>query len=216
MPLSKRAKKVSLTKTKKEVGGEKRSAYVETVRRCIEENDLVIALSIGKETRPTQFKNLRKVLGTTSRLFLGKKTLMRVALGNSPEEAIYPGLDELSSKIEGGMALVVTSASLEEIESTLSSFANEEFATAGFEATRTIVLERGLLPNFPTSMLETLRKLGVPAEVKDSNLELVDSYCAAKEGSPLSPEQAKMLKHLDIKLDSFAPKIVDSWQKKTS
>ncbi|KAJ8601035.1 hypothetical protein CTAYLR_007966 [Chrysophaeum taylorii] len=213
MPLSKRAKKVSLTKTKKRAPSEKRSGYVESVRSLIEARSSVFALRIGDTTRATQFKALRAALPAGSRLFLGKKSLMAVALGRTPEEEIRPGLHLVSKRLESSQnaALVATDEAREAIERVLEASQTAEFAAAGFVAPSSLLLEKGPLPKFPTSMVETLRKLGLQVEVKDAALELIDDFQAASAGKPLSPEQAKLLKHLGVKMDTFAPEIVCGW-----
>lgn len=213
MPLSKRAKKVSLTKTKKKNPSEKRSAYVDSLRSCVEGRSSVFALRLGEGTRPTQFKQLRKALPAGSRLFLGKKSLMAVALGRRAEDEIRPNLHKLSAKLQGGMALIVTDEPKAVIEAVLSSSRTTEFATAGFEATFSLALEPGPLDGdvFPISMLDTLKNLGLPVEIDDAHLELIDNFVVAKQGAALSPEQAKLLKHLDVKMELFAPEIACTW-----
>lgn len=204
---------MSLTKTKKKVPNQKRSAYVDSLRSYIETRSSVFAVSIGDRTRPTQFKALRKALPLGSRLFMGKKSLMCVALGTRAEEEVRPDLHKMSAMVQGGMALIVTDESRETIKSILQSVHTAEFATADFEATTSLILERGPLDTakFPPSMLDTLRKLGMPVEHRDSRLELIEDFRAASVGVKLSPEQARLLKHLDIKMDIFAPDIVCAW-----
>ncbi len=60
-------------------------------------------------------------------------------------------------------------------------------------------------------MLDQLRKLGLVVEINDGKVILREDFFAAKEGVPLTPEQAKLLVHLNMKLIAFSIKIVSHW-----
>ncbi|KAK7230583.1 hypothetical protein SO694_00079121 [Aureococcus anophagefferens] len=83
MPVSKRAKKVSLTKVKKKAPSAGRSQYVDKLRQGVEARPNLFVVEIDEHSRPTQFKALRTSLPGDSALFLGKQTLMKVALGDA-------------------------------------------------------------------------------------------------------------------------------------
>mmetsp|Transcript_2199 Transcript_2199/g.6644 ORF Transcript_2199/g.6644 Transcript_2199/m.6644 type:complete len:221 (+) Transcript_2199:228-890(+) len=213
MPSSKRAKKVSLTKTKKKPAAEARSSYVDALRSSVEGADAVYVVGIDAHARPTKFKALRASLPGGSSLTLGKKTLMRLALGDSEETELKPGLRTLTEAIEGGHAILATSAPRSDVEACLAAAVAPEFATAGFVAPATVRLERGPLDaaKFPVSMHAALKKLDLPVEVSDSKLDLVDDWRCATAGRPLTPAQAKMLEHLDMRVHEFKPVIVKAY-----
>ena len=104
----------------------------------------------------------------------------------------------------------MTSEPRSAIEAVLLEVRAPEFAVAGFQPTSTLLLERGVI-DFPVSMQGALKRLELPVEVQDSQLILTDSYLAHSDKRPLSVEQAKLLTHLDIKLDVFQPRLVCGW-----
>jgi mRNA turnover protein 4 len=65
-----------------------------------------------------------------------------------------------------------------------------------------VILEPGPLP-FAVPTLDQYRKLGLVVEVDNGVMELREQFIAAEEGAPLTPEQAKVLVHLDQKVDEF-------------
>lgn len=210
MPSSKRAKKVSLTKVRKAVPTEKRSSYVDGLRAAVEDRSSVFLVANVEFSRATQFKDVRGALPATSTLFMGKKTLMKIALGETDANELKPGVRQLSSKIEGGHALIVTDASRAAVDAALKGCHAPEYATAGFVATETVTLERGPLDaeRFPTSMLAALKKLDLPVEVENSALTMIHEFRVATKGNPLTAPQAKMLHHMGAKVHEFAPRVI--------
>jgi ribosomal protein L10 len=209
MPVSKRSKKVSLTKVKKRNPPQARATYVDTLRSAVEQAPALYLIGIDEFARPTRFKQLRAALPQGSTLLLGKKTLMKVALGDSEENELKDNMRLFAEKIEGGDALLATAADRSAIEEALAAAAAPEFATAGFVAPATVTLERGPLDvaRFPTSMLAALKKLDMPVEVRDSALVLIDDWRCATKGDCLTAAQAKMLFHLDMRVGEFKPEI---------
>jgi Insertion domain in 60S ribosomal protein L10P len=57
-------------------------------------------------------------------------------------------------------------------------------------------------------MMEQLRKLGLVVEMNNGQLELRTAFIAAKQGEPLTPEQATLLKHLDMPISKFKVDII--------
>ena len=105
MPVSKRSKKVSLTKVKKRNPPQARATYVDTLRSAVEQAPALYLIGIDEFARPTRFKQLRAALPQGSTLLLGKKTLMKVALGDSEENELKDNMRLFAEKIEGGDAL---------------------------------------------------------------------------------------------------------------
>ena len=213
MPISKRQKKVSLTKVKKRSPPQARASYVDTVRSAVEQAPNLYLVGIDAFARPTRFKQLRSALPPGSTLLMGKKTLMRVALGDSEENELKPNISQFAAKIEGGHALVAASCDRGALERSLAESVAPEFATAWFVAPSTVTLERGPLDvaKFPVSMLAALKKLDLPVEVRESKLVLIDDWACASKGSPLTAGQAKMLFHLDMRVHEFKPSILASY-----
>lgn len=82
------------------------------------------------------------------------------------------------------------------------NYSRPEFASAGHIPNEDIVLDIGVLP-FPSSMLDQLRLLGLVVEVNDTKVELRNTYTVATKNVPLTPEQAKVLVHLNRPLIDF-------------
>ena len=59
------------------------------------------------------------------------------------------------------------------------------------------------LENFPSSMESQFRQLGLSIKLENSKFIVLADYILCKEGQPLSPEQAMMVKHLGIQMDEF-------------
>ena len=60
-------------------------------------------------------------------------------------------------------------------------------------------------------MLDQLRKLGLVVEIEDSVIHLREPFTAATAGVALTPEQAKMLAHLEKRTVSFSIKMMCYW-----
>lgn len=91
-----------------------------------------------------------------------------------------------------------------------SKFSSAEFAKAGAVPSENIVLEPGFV-NFPVSMVDELRKLGLVVEVEDTNVVLRQTFTVATAGVPLTPEQAKILVKLDRKIVDFKINLISTW-----
>lgn len=108
------------------------------------------------------------------------------------------------------MGLLFTNRDKKEVKKYFGKFSSPEFAKAGTVPTETIILQPGPL-EFPVSMADELRKLGLVVEVADTTLLLRNSFSVATEGSPLTPEQARLLVKLDRKIIDFKIELVSSW-----
>jgi hypothetical protein len=60
-------------------------------------------------------------------------------------------------------------------------------------------------------MLDQFRKLGLVVEVENGVMMLREPFTAATKGTPLSPEQAKVLVHQEIPVDEFKVKMLCMW-----
>lgn len=97
------------------------------------------------------------------------------------------------------------------MESYFKEYSQPEFAKAGAVPEKTITVEPGPLP-FPISMMQELRKMGMVVEVEDGKLVLREALTVAVEGVPLTPEQAKILTKLDIKIIDFKMNLICRWE----
>ena len=91
------------------------------------------------------------------------------------------------------------------------NFAVKDFARAGAEADATIEMKQGPLEYLPHTMLEMLRKLGMPVELQKGTLVLIRDFTMCRKGEVLSPEQAKLLKIFGHKLSTFSIDLMAHW-----
>merc|ERR1712070_894088 len=86
-----------------------------------------------------------------------------------------------------------------EVEPFFRSFREEEYATAGTPATADYELEVGPL-GFQHTMADPLRKLGLPVMLKNGAIVCEAKHKVCSKGKPLTPEQAQVLKLMDVKM----------------
>lgn len=113
--------------------------------------------------------------------------------------------------MEGSVGLLFTNRKKDEVLKYFKSYAAADFAKAGAIPTEEIVLQPGVL-DFPTTMLDTLRKLGMVVEVEDGTVVLRSPITISSVGVPLTPEQAKILVKLDTRTIEFKVRVEASWE----
>lgn len=206
---------VTLTQTDKRATREHKSAYIEQIRSAIESHDSVYLFGY-ENMRSNKFKKVRVDFnGSGARIFLGKNKLMQIALGRSEEEEFQENLRHVAKRIVGGsVGLLVTSQSREEIVNYFAKLVEPDFARAGAVAEKEAVVDNDMLGQFPVSMMEQLRKLGMPVEIHDGKVQLqtgLESWRICREGETLSAEKCKLLVHFDYKLSSFRVQLLCRW-----
>lgn len=152
--------------------------------------------------------------GKRSRIFLGKNKLMQIALGRTPEDEYSENLRHASKLITGNVGLLMTSKPNAEVEEYFANFAEDDFARAGAKATKKVVVDNEMLYNFPTSMVEQFRKMGLPVDVQTGKLVLIGNkkqHVVCEEGDELSAEDCKLLTQFGIKLTEFRVKLLCRW-----
>lgn len=127
---------------------------------------------------------------------------MQVALGRKPEEEVLPNISQLSKLLEGHTCLLFTNSSVEEILKYFKEHITMDYARAGFVTQDTITVEEGEL-KFPHNMVETLRKLGMPVDLKAGKVTLTSNYTICSKNQVLTPEQCRLLKYFEYKLSPF-------------
>lgn len=91
-------------------------------------------------------------------------------------------------------------------------FSSPEYAKAGAIATENVILHRGVT-EFPVSMLDQLRKLGLVVEIDNGTVVLKVAFQVAELGLPLSPEQSKLLVHMRKTMCNFSIQMSSHWSK---
>ncbi|XP_053257005.1 mRNA turnover protein 4 homolog [Podarcis raffonei] len=212
MPKSKRDKKVSLTKTAKK-GLEVKQSLIEELRKCVDTYKYLFIFSIAN-MRNNKLKDIRNAW-KHSRIFFGKNKVMMVALGRSPADEYKDNLHQVSKHLRGEVGLLFTNRTKEEVAEWFSQFKENDFARAGNKATFTVNLDMGPLEQFPHSMEPQLRQLGLPTALKKGVVTLISDYEVCKEGSILTPEQARILKLFGYTMAEFKVTIRSVWNAET-
>jgi mRNA turnover protein 4 len=210
MPKSRRNKLVALTKTDKKVGRRKEE-LVDNLRKSLEEYTAVYVFTF-ENMRSTQFKSVR-ARWSGSRFYLGKNKVMQIALGRSSQDEAAHDLYKLSRQLVGNSGLFLTNSPADEVATFFQNYSESDYARGGLVATQTVELPAGPLPNFGHSMEPHLRKLGMPTRLNKGVIELDRHFTVCKEGATLTPEQAKILKLLEIKMSQFSMALKCIWKR---
>ncbi|CAN4108062.1 unnamed protein product [Withania somnifera] len=209
MPKSKRNRAVTLSKTKKK-GKEHKENIVNSIRECAEKYSSVYVFSF-ENMRNLKFKEFRDQLKSSSRFFLGSNKVMQVALGRSVAEEIRPGLHKISKLVRGDSGLCFTNLPKEEVQRLFNHYEEYDFARTGTAATEKVELQEGPLDQFTHEMEPFLRKQGMPVRLNKGVVELVSDFVVCEEGKPLSPEAARILRLLGIKMATFRLNLICRW-----
>ncbi|CAL0300790.1 unnamed protein product [Lupinus luteus] len=209
MPKSKRNKQVTLSKTKKK-GRDHKEAIVNSIKDASEKYSSVYVFSF-ENMRNQKLKEFREQLKSSSRFFLGSNKVMQVALGRTPSDEIRPGLYKLSKLLRGDAGMVFTNLDKAEVERLFNEFEEFDFARTGTIATEKVDLKEGPLEQFTHEMEPFLRKQGMPVRLNKGVVELVSDYVVCEEGKPLSPEAARILRLLGIKMATFRLHLICRW-----
>ncbi|RMJ06554.1 Ribosome assembly factor mrt4 [Fusarium euwallaceae] len=231
MPKSKRAKVVHLTQVSKKTR-ENKDKLFENIRNEIPEYQTCFVFSVDN-MRNSYLKEVRREL-SDCRLFFGKTKLMAKALGQTPEEAIAPGIEGITKHLAGTVGLLLTNRPAEEILAYFDNLAPVDFARAGVAASRGFSLPAGVLyatggevpaeHDVPLehSIEPELRRLGVPTRMVKGRVVLGDEsgegedYVVCKEGDILDSRQTRLLKLFSVCLSEFKVKVLAYWSAATS
>ena len=161
--------------------------------------------------RNAQLKELREDLKPENRFYMGRKSLVRVALGRNKTEAIKDNIhlvSQMLDKMKNECGLLFSNEDPETLAEKIQSFQVPDFARAGFLPTKRISLDAGPLPQFQGTQEPMLRKMGLKTTLKKGVVHLEESYLAAEPGVPLTPDQAHLLKLLGLHLAIFKVELV--------
>ncbi|KAG5871580.1 hypothetical protein JTB14_017503 [Gonioctena quinquepunctata] len=210
MPKSKRDKKISLTKTDKK-GLALKQKIVEDVRNCVEKYKSIYVFTY-RNMRNEKMKEVREHW-KPSRFFFGKNKVIGIGLGTTLENEVEEGLHKLSAVLKGQCGLLFTDSKKKEVEEWFNSYSVEDFARSGFKATQTVQLDEGPLKQFSHAIEPYLRQLGMPTKLDRGVVTLLKDYEVCKKGNILTPEQAKILELLDLRLATFKLILKAKWSK---
>ncbi|KJZ72896.1 mRNA turnover protein 4-like protein [Hirsutella minnesotensis 3608] len=226
MPKSKRAKVVHLTQVAKKTREHKDKLF-QGIRDAVPEYQHCFVFSVDN-MRNNYLKDVRHEL-SDCRLFFGKTKLMAKALGQSPSEAVAPGIDDLTQYLSGTVGLLLTNRPAPAVVDYFAGLAKVDFARAGVVASRSFAIPPGVVyatagevPAEHDVPLEhtiepELRRLGVPTRMVKGKVVLGDEsgsgegYIVCKEGDVLDSRQTRLLKLFSVCLSEFRVKILAYW-----
>ncbi|KAK9287398.1 hypothetical protein L1049_015817 [Liquidambar formosana] len=209
MPKSKRDRPVTLSKTKKK-GREHKESVVNAIRQAVEDYSSAYVFSF-ENMRNLKFKEFREQLKSTSRFFLGSNKVMQISLGRSVADEIRPAIHKVSKLLRGDAGLFFTNLPKEEVQRLFNEYEEYDFARTGSPASEKVELKEGPLNQFTHEMEPFLRKQGMPVRLNKGVVELVSDFVVCEEGKPLSPESARILRLLGIKMATFRLHLICRW-----
>ncbi|CAI5442228.1 unnamed protein product [Caenorhabditis angaria] len=212
MARSRRDKNVSLTKVKKKTKDGK-NGLINEVRSSVDSYKNLLIFTIAN-MRSTRFIAIRQQYKENSRFFFGKNNVVSIALGKNKSDEYANGLHKASAQLKGQCGLMFTNLSNEKVIEQLSESTEEDYARVGDLATQDVTLPEGPIAQFAFSMEPQLRKLGLPTKLDKGVITLYQDFEVCKEGEPLTVEQAKILKHFEIKMSQFRLIFKGYWNKK--
>eukprot|EP00118_Oscarella_pearsei_P028234 m.1734 g.1734 ORF g.1734 m.1734 type:complete len:227 (+) comp7768_c0_seq1:266-946(+) len=207
MPKSKRAKLISLSRTKKQTV-EKKKTLVQEIRESVDNYASIFVFSV-ENMRNNKLKDVR-THWKDSRFFFGKNKVMAIALGKTAEEERKENLHQLSEKLKGSVGLFFTNQSKDHVIGWFKKFKETDYARAGTAASFDVILDSGPL-EFPHSMEPQLRQLGLPVAMKKGIVMLTEDYKICSEGDELTPDQAKLLKLFGHPMIEFHIQLESVW-----
>jgi len=210
MPKSKRNRLVSLTSTKKKSFSEIKEKLVQKVRDSCDEFERAFIFSV-QNMRNSKLKDVRQQW-KDSRFFFGKNKVMAIGLGMSKETEYKDNLHKLSDRLYGQCGLLFTNRPRNEVLKWFEEYYETDFARSGNIASETIVLDAGPLTQFAHSIEPHLRLLGMPTSLQKGVVTLLKDYEVCKEGTPLTSEQARILKLLGNEMAEFKITIEAVWE----
>ncbi|KAL4217685.1 mRNA turnover 4 [Mactra antiquata] len=208
MPKSKRDKKISLTQTRKK-GLELKQKLIEDIRESVDSYARIFTFSVHN-MRNTHLKDIRQDW-KHSRFYFGKNKVMSLALGRTSTDEYRENLHNIVSHLKGQTGLLFTNKTKSEVLKYFSDMRVSDFARSGTEATQTVSVDEGPLPEFSHSMEPQLRQLGLPTTLKKGVINLIKDHTVCEIGKPLTPEQARILKLFGYKMAEFHVTIENMW-----
>ncbi|XP_019702868.1 uncharacterized protein [Elaeis guineensis] len=191
-----------LVQDKKKKGREHKEAIVSAIKQALEDYSSIYVFTFENMRNP-KFQEFREQLKSSSRFFLGSNKVMQVPPGRSVADETKPGNHKLSKFLHGDAGLFFTNLEKEEVQRLFKEFEEHDFSRTGSIAIKKMELKGGQLEQFSPEMEPFLRKQGLPVRLNKRVIELVSDLVVCEEGQPLSPESARTLRLLGIKMATF-------------
>lgn len=202
MGRSKREKAVALTATRKRVvGRDAKQSLLNDMRTLVDTYENIYVFSTAN-MRNVKLKDLRSEW-KDSRFYFGRKKIAQVAFGRSEGEAYAEGLHAMAARLVGNVGLLFTNRPDAEVQAYFQEYSADDFARSGFVATEDVNMTAGPLEMFVPEFEPRLRTLGLNVTLVRSVVTLREDFCVCENGDVLTPERAKLLEFLGIKMAEF-------------
>lgn len=209
MPKSRRAQEVSLTKTKAK-GREHKEALVENIRAALEKYPHVYTFSVNN-MRTNILQQCREDRRNDSRFFLGNNKVMSLAIGRDAESSAAPNLWKLTKFLTGLSGLFFTTLDKKEVKDYFTSIGGSVFARTGTKANISFKVKQGPITQFPHSMTELLRKLGLPVKLDKGVIICEEETIVCEPGEELTADAAHLLKLFNLETAQFGLALTAHW-----
>jgi large subunit ribosomal protein L10 len=156
----------------------------------------VIALSKMTKVRATQLMTIRKKFREDIKITVIKNKVAKRAFENTKDIA---GLDSLSERLEGQIALMFTNINPFKLNSILSQ--NKVFlpAKGGDTASKEIIIPAGNTSITPGPVLSEFKEANVPTKIDQGTIWVSKDTVVARPGQTISQKLASLMSKLDIK-----------------
>eukprot|EP00026_Physarum_polycephalum_P014728 Phypoly_transcript_15275.p1 GENE.Phypoly_transcript_15275~~Phypoly_transcript_15275.p1 ORF type:complete len:245 (-),score=56.81 Phypoly_transcript_15275:77-811(-) len=208
MPKSKRHTRVALSVVKKKNKVEHKQKHYGLIQESLDKHNTLFVLK-PHNMRNAQLKQLRDRF-ISSDFFIGKNTTMARALGVNPASEYKNNLHKMSKLLHGERILLITSDDKDDILDYFKTQKVVDYARGGFVPIENITRHPGPI-ELSHSLEPHLRALGMPTRLKNGVIHLENEYVLCTAGKAITPEQAKLLKLLEIKLAEFYIDVVGIW-----
>jgi len=221
MPKSKRThstskQRVKPTRTKPKTKSNK-SQLIDRIQECVSSYTSIYIFQY-MNMRNHSFKELRDQYREQCKFFLGKTSIMQLALGRTADTEMEDNVHLLTQHLIGNRGLLFTNESQATIQSIFDTYEVQHYARSGTVATSTVTLPSGAIDRdlYPRashfSMEGQLRKLGLPTALKNGVITLTNDVSICKEGDVLTADQCKLLELFDIKQAIFKIRLLYVYQ----
>lgn len=217
MPKSKRARVIHTSKVQKKDSSHSASLFT-SIREASSVYTHILVFTVSN-MRNTYLKDVRAQL-PNARIFFGKTTIMRKALGDTTESEVLPCLSDLTKQMRGSIGLLFTNQEPTEVQEFLASYTPTDFARAGTTATESFVVPAGTVYSRGGAVAEeddvpvahtqesNLKRFGMPTRLVKGKIIIEDDYIVAEEGKELDSKAAALLKIFGVTMAVFEVRCV--------
>ncbi|VWU51054.1 ribosome biogenesis protein MRT4, putative [Hepatocystis sp. ex Piliocolobus tephrosceles] len=216
MPKSKRNVTISLTKVKKHNKKEAKNIRLAELNNFLAIPNIHIYVL---DLRTYSNNNLKHAIehfkAGGGKFFIGKNKLMQLALnGAIIEQKAASNLEKISELLVGNRVLLLTKDKPLSVIKFFNEFQPEEYIKPGNVSTVNVVLKCGKELNVPVSMQKDLQQRKVNFEISDQKIILIEDKVLATKDKIITPENAQILRMLNMKIAYFDITVLAYWHKR--